>query len=80
VCLTLDSCSNGALLRPSACAGHKSNNEKGSIYMVFDYMEHDMTGLLQRVNLTGRSYTPAQVSGAEPTAWRTVSRGRGWGC
>ena len=44
-----------------ARAGHKSNNDKGSIYMVFDYMEHDMTGLLQRVNLSGRHFKPAEV-------------------
>ncbi len=36
--------------------------------MVFDYMEHDMTGLLQRVNLTGRHYTIPQV-------WLGVARG-----
>lgn len=24
------------------------NNMKGSIYMVFDYMEHDLTGLMER--------------------------------
>ena len=24
------------------------NNYKGSIYMVFDYMDHDLTGLMQR--------------------------------
>jgi len=24
------------------------NNFKGSIYMVFDYMDHDLTGLMQR--------------------------------
>ena len=29
-------------------AAHKCNNYKGSIYMVFDYMDHDMTGLVER--------------------------------
>lgn len=28
---------------------HKANNHKGSIYMIFDYMDHDLTGLLERV-------------------------------
>ena len=27
---------------------HVVNNFKGSIYMVFDYMDHDLTGLMQR--------------------------------
>lgn len=33
------------------CAGpavHRVNNFKGSIYMVFDYMDHDLTGLMER--------------------------------
>lgn len=30
--------------------GHESNNNKGSVYMVFDYMDHDMAGLLDRAN------------------------------
>ncbi|CAL5220168.1 g2134 [Coccomyxa viridis] len=29
---------------------HKCNNFKGSIYMVFDYMDHDLTGLMERLN------------------------------
>jgi len=29
---------------------HESNFGKGSVYMVFDYMEHDMAGLLERAN------------------------------
>ena len=33
-----------------ACAAHKCNNFKGSIYMVFDYMDHDLTGLMERLN------------------------------
>jgi cyclin-dependent kinase 12/13 len=31
-------------------AAHKANNMKGSIYMVFDYMDHDLMGLMQRRN------------------------------
>ena len=31
-------------------AVHKVNNMKGSIYMVFDYMDHDLTGLMERMN------------------------------
>lgn len=34
-----------AILRPS---GAKSNRGLGSVYMVFDYMEHDMAGLMDR--------------------------------
>ena len=42
---------NTLFLRPIvACAAHKANNFKGSIYMVFDYMDHDMTGLMERVH------------------------------
>ena len=26
----------------------KYNNNKGSIYMVFDYMDHDLAGLMER--------------------------------
>lgn len=29
---------------------HKVNNYKGSIYMVCDYMDHDLTGLMERRN------------------------------
>jgi len=29
---------------------HESNVNKGSVYMVFDYMDHDMAGLLDRAN------------------------------
>ncbi len=32
------------------CAVHKINNMKGSIYMVFDYMDHDLTGLMERMH------------------------------
>ena len=34
----------------ATCAAHKTNNNKGSIYMVFDYMAHDLMGLMQRRN------------------------------
>ena len=33
---------------PFLSAAHQANNYKGSIYMVFDYMDHDLTGLMQR--------------------------------
>lgn len=42
-------------LRASA---HKCNNFKGSIYMVFDYMDHDMTGLMER---KGYKFKPEQA-------------------
>lgn len=29
---------------------HESNNGKGSVYMVFDYMEHDLAGLMERAS------------------------------
>lgn len=32
---------------------------KGSIYMVFDYMDHDLTGLMER---EGHRFTVPQVS------------------
>lgn len=32
---------------------------KGSIYMVFDYMDHDLTGLMER---EGHRFTIPQVS------------------
>ena len=43
-------CTAEEVLRACAsnCAAHKCNNFKGSIYMVFDYMDHDMTGLMER--------------------------------
>ncbi len=34
---------------------------QGSIYMIFDYMDHDMTGLLERSQKDLRGFTPAQV-------------------
>lgn len=53
-------------------AGHKVNNDKGSIYMVFDYMEHDMTGLLQRVSMSNRNFKPHEVGG------NGEGMGQGW--
>lgn len=43
---------SGALLLKSLLflAVHKVNNYKGSIYMVCDYMDHDLTGLMERRN------------------------------
>ena len=29
------------------CPVHKDNNYKGSIYMVFDYAEYDLTGFME---------------------------------
>ncbi|GFH26171.1 protein kinase domain-containing protein [Haematococcus lacustris] len=40
------------------CAVHKNNNYKGSIYMVFDYAEHDLTGLMDSNKF---KFTEAQV-------------------
>jgi len=37
---------------------HTSNQNKGSIYMVFEYMDHDLTGLAERPGLT---FTVPQV-------------------
>ena len=45
----------------SALAAHSVNNYKGSIYMVFDYMHHDLTGLMQRRQ---NKFTVAEVSTA----------------
>ena len=39
-------------------AVHRVNGMKGSIYMVFDYMEHDLTGLMER---EGHRFTVPQV-------------------
>ncbi|KAG1674414.1 hypothetical protein FOA52_012941 [Chlamydomonas sp. UWO 241] len=37
---------------------HKNNNYKGSIYMVFDYCEYDLTGLMETVKF---KFTESQV-------------------
>jgi hypothetical protein len=42
---------------------HKVNNYKGSIYMVCDYMDHDLTGLMERRNY---KFTLPQVPNALP--------------
>ena len=39
-------------------AGHESNRNKGSVYMVFDYMDHDMAGLLDRANRQRKGHEP----------------------
>jgi cyclin-dependent kinase 12/13 len=39
---------------------HRANAYKGSIYMVFDYMNHDMAGLLERCKLLGHKMEVAQ--------------------
>jgi hypothetical protein len=33
---------------PPLPSASKYNNNKGSIYMVFDYMDHDLAGLMER--------------------------------
>ena len=40
-------------------AVHRVNGMKGSIYMVFDYMDHDLTGLMER---EGHRFTVPQVT------------------
>eukprot|EP00967_Tisochrysis_lutea_P037955 scaffold45538_cov19-Tisochrysis_lutea.AAC.1 len=37
------------VLVPVTPAVHRNNNYKGSIYMVFDYAEYDLTGLMETV-------------------------------
>lgn len=49
------------------CAVHRVNGMKGSIYMVFDYMDHDLTGLMER---EGHRFTVPQVSKLCTTAFR----------
>lgn len=41
--------------------GKKANNFRGSIYMIFDYMDHDMTGLLARAQREGPRFTVPQI-------------------
>ena len=41
--------------------GHHTNNYKGSIYMIFDYMDHDMTGLLARSQREGPPFSLGQI-------------------
>ena len=43
---------------PPSCAVSKSNNYKGSIYMVFDFAEYDLTGLMESQK---SKFTEAQV-------------------
>lgn len=38
-----------------------ANNYRGSIYMIFDYMDHDMTGLLERSMREGPRFTLPQI-------------------
>ncbi|KAL4442464.1 hypothetical protein ABPG77_005048 [Micractinium sp. CCAP 211/92] len=40
---------------------HRANNFKGSIYMIFDYMDHDMTGLLERSQRENRRFNTQQI-------------------
>lgn len=50
--------SQNRLMTMVLVAAHTVNNMKGSIYMVFDYMDHDLTGLMQR---TKQKLNPAHV-------------------
>ena len=43
---------------PPSYAVSKSNNYKGSIYMVFDFAEYDLTGLMESQK---SKFTEAQV-------------------
>ncbi len=45
-------------------AVNTKNNFKGSIYMVFDYADHDLTGLMERYGKAG--FQPSQVSNMLP--------------
>ena len=47
------------LIHKYVCTVHRVNGMKGSIYMVFDYMDHDLTGLMER---EGHRFTVPQVS------------------
>lgn len=55
-------CQPCRFLTSCLCTGYAGNNYKGSIYMVFDYMDHDLTGLLERM---GYKLTLPQASLAD---------------
>lgn len=57
------------LLMHAWIAAHAVNNMKGSIYMVFDYMDHDMTGLMERMK---RKLQPRFVSAPSLPSLRSV--------
>ena len=59
------SCCAGLLSERRRRAAHKCNNFKGSIYMVFDYMDHDLTGLMER---KAYKFKPEHVRGPAPHA------------
>jgi hypothetical protein len=51
VCFSIHSIQSSHRLSPPLIfysPASKHNNFKGSIYMVFDYMDHDLTGLMER--------------------------------
>lgn len=60
---------------PHLCIpAHMVNAYKGSIYMVFDYMDHDLTGIMQR---RLNKFSVAEVRPSitlSPVSWVTVSR------
>ena len=56
-------------------AAKKSNQERGSIYMVFEYMDHDLTGLMERRNYKFQaSHVCAMPLHAPARAGQAVSR------
>lgn len=65
--LTAGLCSQPPIYQRSCCvvslcdAAVSLPRPQGSIYMMFDYMDHDMTGLLERSQKEGKRFTAAQV-------------------
>lgn len=41
----------------------EANRGKGSIYMVFEFMDYDLTGLMEEYKRQNRRFSPAQVKG-----------------
>lgn len=54
---------------------HAVNNYKGSIYMVSDYMDHDLTGLMERCKY---KFEVGQVRSGEPFINSCTRGGRSW--
>lgn len=60
----------------SELAVHKNNNFKGSIYMVFDYADYDLTGLMETVKY---KFTEAQVhAGQTLSCWLPAAIALAW--